>query len=291
MTILVTAASGRLGRLVIDALLTRGASPADLVAGARDTTKLADVARRGIRVVELDYTRPETIAPAVAGVDSMLLVSGTDFGNRVPQHRAVIEAAKAAGVAKLAYTSGPKADTSEHVLMPEHRGTEQAIAEVGVPAVLLRNNWYTENYEQDVAIAASTGVIAAATGTGRVASAPRRDYAEAAAVVLLEDGHVGNVYELGGDEPWTFAELAAAASEVLERDVEFVAQSPSERVASLIAAGLDEGTAGFVAAIDEGIARGDLAGSDGTLSRLIGRPTTPLVDALREIVDAQRAAA
>ncbi|GAA2036142.1 SDR family oxidoreductase [Agromyces tropicus] len=291
MTILVTAASGHLGRLVVEALLDRGAAPADVVAAARDTSKLADLAARGIRTVELDYTRPETIAPALAGVDAMLLVSGTEFGERVAQHRNVIEAAKAAGVGKLAYTSGPKADTSELVLIPEHRGTEEVIAEVGVPAVILRNNWYTENYAQDVALAAETGVVAAATGEGRVASAPRRDYAEAAAVVLLEDGHVGEVYELGGDEPWTFAELAAAASEVLDRDVAFVDQTPAERVASLVGAGLDEGTAGFVAALDAGIARGDLADSDGTLARLIGRPTTPLADALRELAPGARAAA
>lgn len=281
MTVLVTAASGHLGRLVVDALLERGAAPADIVAGARDTARLTDAASRGIRVVELDYSRPETIARALDGVDSVLLISGTEFGSRVAQHRNVIEAAKAAGVAKLVYTSGPKADVSELVLMPEHRGTEEVIAEVGVPAVILRNNWYTENYAQDVALAATTGVIAAATGSGRVASAPRADFAEAAAVVLLEDGHIGEVYELGGDEPWTFAELATAASVVLGRDVVHVAQTPAERVASLVAAGLDEGTAGFVAAIDEGIARGDLAESDGTLARLIGRPTTPLVDALR----------
>lgn len=284
MTILVTAASGHLGRLVIDALLQRGAAPADVVAAARDTAKLTEVASRGIRIVELDYTRPETIARALDGVDSVLLISGTEFGERVAQHRNVIEAAAAAGVTKLVYTSAPKATDSELVLAPEHAATEQAIAASGVPAVILRNNWYTENYAADVAAAATTGVIASAAGAGRVASAPRRDFAEAAAAVLLEDGHVGSVYELGGDEPWTFEELAAAASVVLERDVTFVAQAPAERIASLVGAGLDEGTAGFVAAIDEGIARGDLAESDGTLSRLIGRPTTPLVDALREAV-------
>jgi NAD(P)H dehydrogenase (quinone) len=293
MTILVTAAAGQLGRLVIDALLERGAAPADVVAAARDTAKLTEIASRGIRTVELDYARPETIARALDGVDSVLLISGTEFGERVAQHRNVIEAAAAAGVTKLAYTSAPKATETELVLAPEHAATEQAIAASGVPAVILRNNWYTENYAADVAAAATTGVIASAAGAGRVASAPRRDFAEAAAAVLLEDGHVGSVYELGGDEPWTFEELAAAASVVLERDVTLVAQAPDERVASLVGAGLDEGTAGFVAAIDEGIARGDLAGSDGTLSRLIGRPTTPLVDALREAVGgtAARAAA
>ncbi|HET6948925.1 MAG TPA: SDR family oxidoreductase [Acidimicrobiales bacterium] len=291
MTILVTAASGHLGRLVVEALLERGAAPADVVAAARDTAKIADLAARGIRTVELDYARPETIAPALEDVDAMLLVSGTEYGERVTQHRNVIEAAKAAGVGKLVFTSAPKADTSELVLIPDYRATEQIIADVAVPAVILRNSGYTENYAQDVAGAASSGVIAAATGAGRVASAPRSDYAEAAAVVLLEDGHLGEVYELGGDAPWTFAELADAASVALDRNVAFVDQTPEERVASLVAAGLDEGTAGFVAAIDEGIARGDLAASDGTLSRLIGRPTTPLADALADLVGARRAAA
>lgn len=291
MTILVTAANGHLGRLVVDALLARGADPAEVVAGARDTSKLSDLAARGIRTVELDYDRPDSIATALDGVDRVLLISGTEFGRRVAQHGNVIAAAKAAGVAQLVYTSAPKATTTELVLAPEHRGTEEAIAASGVPSVILRNNWYTENYAADVAQAAATGVIGAATGTGRVAAAPRADFAEAAAVVLLEDGHVGRVYELAGDEPWSFDELAAAASEVLGRDVAFVAQTPEERVAALVAAGLDEGTAGFVAAIDEGIARGDLAESDGTLSRLIGRPTTPLVDALRDVVGAQAAAA
>jgi NAD(P)H dehydrogenase (quinone) len=282
MTILVTAASGQLGRLVIDALIERGVAPADLVAAARDTAKLADAASRDIRIAELDYARPETIAPALAGVDAVLLISGTEFGQRVAQHRNVIEAAAAAGISKLVYTSAPKATDTELVLAPEHAATEQAIAASGVPAVILRNNWYTENYAADVAAAAVSGTIASAAGAGRVASAPRRDFAEAAAAVLLEDGHVGSVYELGGDAPWTFEELAVAASVVLDREVTFVAQAPDERIASLVAAGLDEGTAGFVAAIDEGIARGDLAESDGTLSRLIGRPTTPLVDALRD---------
>lgn len=292
MTVLVTAASGNLGRLVVDALLARGAAPAEIVAAARDTAKLTDAASRGIRVAELDYTRPETIAAALDGVDAVLLISGTAFGDRAAQHRNVIDAAAAAGVSKLVYTSAPKATESELVLAPEHAATEEAIAASGVPAVILRNNWYTENYAADVAAAAETGVIAAAAGAGRVASAPRRDFAEAAAAVLLEDGHLGNVYELGADEPWTFEELAAAASVVLGRDVAYVALTPDERVASLVAAGLDEGTAGFVAAIDEGIARGDLGETDGTLARLIGRPTTPLVDALREMVGgAQRAAA
>jgi len=290
MTILVTAASGQLGRLVVDALLERGAQPADVVASARDTSKLAGVAARGIRAVELDYTRPETITAALDGVDTVLLISGSEPGSRLAGHRNVIDAAKAAGVAKLVYTSAPQATTADYALGGDHKATEEAIAASGVPAVIVRHNWYTENYAADVSRAASTGVIAASVGDGRVASATRADYADGDAVVLLEDGHVGQVYEFGGDVAWDYSELAAAAAEVVGRDVTYQRLSTEEHVAALEGFGLDAGTAGFVAAIDTGIRAGLLADADGTLSRLIGRPTTPLVDGLRAAVEVPAAA-
>ncbi|MDQ0893551.1 NAD(P)H-binding protein [Agromyces ramosus] len=290
MTILVTAASGQLGRLVVESLLARGAAPDTIVATARDTSKLAELAARGIRTAELDYARTETIAPALEGVDAVLLVSASEPGNRVALHQNVIDAAAAAGVAKLVYTSAPKATTADFVLAPEHKATEEAIAASGVPAVILRNNWYTENYAADVSRAASTGVIAASVADGRVASATRADYADAAAVVLLEDGHLGQVYELAGDLAWDYSELAAAASEVVGREVTFQPLSTSEHIAALEGFGLDAGTAGFVAAIDTGIRDGVLGDSDGTLSRLIGRPSTPLVEGLRAAVDDRVAA-
>ncbi len=282
MTVLVTGATGHLGRLVVDRLLARGVAASDIVAGARDTAKAADLAARGVTVVPLDYTQPETIAAALDGVDSVLLISSSEVGQRAPQHQAVIDAA--AGVTKFVYTSAPKATTSDLVLAPEHKATEEAIAAAGLPAVILRNNWYTENYAADVVRARETGVIAASVGEGRVASANREDYADAAAVVLIEDGHVGQVYELAGDVAWTYADLAAAAAEVLGRDVTYQALSPEEHAAALEAAGLDAGTVGFVVALDAGIREGALADTDGTLSRLIGRPTTPLVEGLRALV-------
>ncbi|GAA1830061.1 NAD(P)H-binding protein [Agromyces salentinus] len=282
MTILVTAASGQLGRLVLDALLTRGAEPSTIVAGARDTSKLADVEARGIRTVELDYAKPDTIAAALDGVDTVLLVSGSEVGQRVAQHRNVVDAAKAAGVAKLVYTSAPNATTAEYPLAPEHKATEEAIAESGVPAVIVRNNWYIENYAADVARAAASGVIVASAGEGRITGATRADLADAAAVVLLEDGHVGEVYELSGDEAFGFAELAAAASAISGREVAYTPLTSEQHVAALQGAGLDAGTAGFVAAIDEGIARGVLDVPTGGVSRLTGRPATPLVDGLRQ---------
>ena len=278
MTILVTGATGNLGRLIIAALQERGADPQSIVAGARDTAQAAGL---GVRAGHLDYTDPASIATALDGIDTVVLVSGSEVGQRVAQHRAVIEAAKDAGVAKFIYTSAPKASTSDLVLAPEHKATEELIAAAGLPAVILRNNWYTENYAADLARAAETGVLAAGAGEGRVASASRKDFAEAAAVVALEDGHIGQVYELGGDVAWTYSDLAAAFSEITGRPVSYRALSVDEQLTALREAGLDEGTAGFVAALDAGIRDGALADTDGTLSRLIGRPTTPLVDGLR----------
>ncbi|WP_314645947.1 SDR family oxidoreductase [uncultured Microbacterium sp.] len=283
MTILVTGATGHLGRLVIDSLLARGATPDDIVAGVRDLDRASDLTDRGVRAVVVDYDRPDTITDALHGVDSVLLISGSEVGRRVDQHRAVIDAAAAAGVTKLVYTSAPKATTSDLVLAPEHKATEELISASGVPAVILRNNWYTENYAGTIEQARATGTFAASVGDGRVASASRRDFAEAAAVVLLDDGHIGQVYELGGDVAWDYDELAAAVSEVIGATVEYRRVTPDEHLAVLAEAGLDEGTAGFVVALDAGIAAGALADSDGTLSRLIGRPTTPLAEGLRAL--------
>ncbi len=280
MTILVTAASGQLGRLVLDSLLARGVAPADVRAGARTPAALAGYAERGVDVVHLDYDDPASVAAAVKGVDRVLLVSGSAVGRRVDQHRAVIDAAAAEGVQHLVYTSAPRADATTLVLAPEHHATEELVRASGVPFTLLRNNWYAENYAQDLATARETGVVVTSAGEGRVASAARADYAEAAAVVLTESGHEGQVYELAGDQAWTFDVLAAALSEVLGRDVELRQVSSDERVALLERVGLDAGTAGFVTALDGNIRDGDLAFTDGTLSRLIGRPTTPLAEAL-----------
>ncbi|MFK3835600.1 SDR family oxidoreductase [Microbacterium sp. NPDC087868] len=283
MTILVTGATGQLGRLVIDSLLERGAEPSSIVAGVRDLTKASDIAARGVRTAVVDYDRADTIAAALEGVDSVLLISGSEVGRRTAQHQAVIDAAKAAGVGKLVYTSAPKAPTSDLVLAPEHKATEELIAASGIPAVILRNNWYTENYAGDIAQARETGVVAASVGDGRVASASRKDFADAAAVVLLEDGHLGQAYELGGDVAWTYDELAAAIAEVIGSPVEYRALTAEEHAAALESAGLDAGTVGFVTALDAGIRDGALADTDGTLARLIGRPTTPLVEGLRPL--------
>lgn len=281
MSLVITAATGQLGNLVIDALLRSGVAAASITGTGRTEQKLAHLAERGIRTAVADYSDQAALESAFAGADAVLLISGSEVGQRVAQHATVINAAKAAGVGRIVYTSAPRATTSELILAPEHKATEELIAASGIPATILRNGWYTENYAGALGQAAATGEIAASVGDGRVASASRADYAEAAAVVLADASHAGKVYELSGDVAWTHAELAEAAAEVLQRPVSFRALSPEEHLAALGQAGLDEGTAGFVVALDGNIRDGLLAETSGDLARLIGRPTTPLRDGLK----------
>ena len=283
MTYLVTAASGHLGRLAVEALLADGIAPTHIVAGARSPEKVADLAAWGVATVELDYDRPETISAALEGVDRVLLISGSVPGARLVGHRNVIDAAQAAGVERLVYTSAPHASSFDYALGADHRATEAAIAASGIPSVVVRNNWYTENYEGDLARAAETGVVASSVGDARIASASRADYAAGAAAVLVQDGHVGEVYEFAGDVAWTFEDFAAAAAEVLGRDVVYERLTREQLAAGLEASGADAGTVGFVVGLDEAIGGGVLATSDGTLSRILGRPTTPLVEGLRAL--------
>jgi NAD(P)H dehydrogenase (quinone) len=281
MTIVVTGATGQLGSLAIDSLLARGIAASDIVAAGRSAEKLAPLAGLGVQTVRIDFTEPASLEAAFAGAGSVLLVSASEPGQRVAQHANAIDAAKGAGVRHLVYTSAPRADTTELVLAPEHKATEELLVASGVPFTILRNNWYTENYAGAFAQARETGRVVGNTGEGRVASATRVDFADAAAVVLTTDGHLGATYELGGDAAWDFHELAAVFAVVADREVVYTPVTPEERRAALLEAGLDEGTAGFVVALDSNIAAGTLAEVTGDLSRLIGRPTTPLLDAVR----------
>ncbi|MCU1542924.1 MAG: family oxidoreductase [Microbacteriaceae bacterium] len=280
MSLIVTAASGNLGRLVVESLLARGTAPADIVATARKPESLNALADRGVRVARLDYNEPATVSAVVEPGDILLLVSGSEVGKRAEQHTAVIAAAKDAGVARIVYTSAPRATTSALVLAPEHKATEETLVASGVPFTILRNGWYTENYVGQVEKGRATGAIEASVGDGRVASASRKDYADAAAVVLREAGHEGSVYELSGDAAWTFDDLAAAISDIVGREVAYTRLTPDEHAALLASRGLDDGTVGFVVALDGNIRDGLLGETSGDLSRLIGRPTTPLAEGL-----------
>lgn len=282
--IAVTGATGHLGALVIDSLLTTQ-DPASIVAIVRDATRATALAEKGVQVREATYDDPTALVAALQDVDRLLLISGSEPGKRVPQHTNVVNAAKAAGVGRIAYTSAPHADVSTLVLAPDHKATEEVLRASGVPFTILRNNWYTENYVQTVEQAKATGVIVAATGNGRVASASRADYAAAAAVVLIGDGHESRIYELSGDVAWTFSDLAAAVSTIIGQPVTYQAVSPEDLVTILTEqAGLPQGTAAFVSALDANIANGDLADATSDLRTLIGRPTTPLAEGLRAAV-------
>ena len=213
--------------------------------------------------------------------DVLLLVSGSEPGGRVAQHRNVIEAAQRAGVARIVYTSAPSATDTTLVLAPEHAATEEIIRASGLPSTILRNGWYTENYLPAFQQADRTGLVPTSTGAGRVASAPIADYAEAAAVVLTSDSDSDQVIELSGDTAWSFAELAAAFGEVLGREVTHQDLTADQHRQALLDAGLDEGTAGFVVALDANIAEGVLAVTTGDLGRIIGRPTTPMPETVK----------
>lgn len=280
MTIVITGATGHLGRLIVDALLRDGTPASDIVATGRNIEKLADLQAQGVRVVRADYTDPASLVAAFTGADTLMLVSGTEFGKRAEQHAAAIDAARAAGIQRIVYTSAPKATTSALVLAPEHKATEEYLQASGIPFTILRNGWYTENYAQQAAQAAESGVVLASAGEGRVASASRKDYADAAAAVLVATGHEGRTFELSGDEAWDYTQLAAALTEVLGRPVVYTPVSSQEHLDVLLAAGLDEGTAGFVVALDSNTRDGLLAGTSGELRELIGRPTTPLKEGL-----------
>lgn len=281
MSFVVTGATGHLGRLAVEALLRRGTAPDQIVAAGRSVEKLDDLAARGVRVAQIDYTKPETLVSPFAGAEALLLVSGSEVGQRVAQHSNVVTAAKQLGVGRIVYTSAPHADTSALVLAPEHKVTEQLIRDSGIPFTLLRNNWYTENYVSTLEQARTTGTVVGSAGAGRVASATRADFADAAAVVLAGTGHDGAVYELAGDTAWGFDELASTIGTILEREVTYTPVAPEEHLAILTAAGLDAGTAGFVVALDGNIRDGALAEASGVLSGLIGRPTTSLEAGLR----------
>ncbi|WP_454196225.1 SDR family oxidoreductase [Nocardia sp. Marseille-Q1738] len=279
MTVAVTGASGQLGRLVVEALLRQGST--DVVAIARDPQKVADLAARGVDVRRADYGDAAALDRALDGVDRVLLISGNEFGARVAQHANVIRAAERAGVELLAYTSIPGATDNPLILAQEHKGTEAVLAESTVPYALLRNGWYWENYLGGLEHAVRSGVLHGAAGEGRVAGAARADYAEAAARVLTTDGHAGRVYELGGSESLTYAELAQVISEAAGKPVRYQDLSEDDYAAALAGAGLPAEYARALADADTGISQGILDVRSGDLEKLLDRPATPAVDVFR----------
>ena len=277
--ITVTAATGQLGRLVVADLLDRGVPAGEITAAVRTPSKAADLADRGVRVVEADYDRPETLVPAFTGTDRLLLISGSETGRRIPQHRNAVDAARAANVGLIVYTSIYKASDSSLKLAAEHAVTEDAIRASGLPFVFLRNGWYLENYTGQVAQTVSNGAVLGAAGDGRVSAATRADFAAAAAAVLV-DPVAGSIYELGGDEAFTMSELADEISSQSGTTVVYRNLPEAEYARTLAGFGIPGPFAEILADSDRGISVGDLQVDTGDLRRLIGRPTTSLADAV-----------
>jgi NAD(P)H dehydrogenase (quinone) len=280
MSLVVTGATGRLGRLVVEALLERGVAASEIIATGRDIKKINDLADRGVTVRQADFDEPDGLAAAFAGGDKLLLVSTSTVGQRFAGHRAAIDAARAAGVSLVAYTSITRADTSGVKLAVEHRETEQYLRDSGIPFTFLRNSWYRENYTSGLTGYLEQGGVAGSAGDGRVSAASLADYAAAAAAVLATEGHAGAVYELGGDEAFTLAELAAQIGAASDREITYT-DMPAQQFAELLTSvGLPKDYADVLADADLGLGRGELFTDSGDLRRLIGRPTTTLSEAI-----------
>jgi NAD(P)H dehydrogenase (quinone) len=284
MSIVVTAASGQLGRLTVEALLARGVPASDIVATSRDVTRIKDFADRGVVVRRADFAEPGSLPQAFEGADKLLLISTTTVDERVANHRRAIDAAVAAGASLIAYTSMLRADTSATALSVTHRATEEYLRE-RAPSVLLRNGWYLENYTAQLPQVLRGGAVVGAAGQGRISAATRADYADAAAVVLTTGGHVGKVYELGGDEAFTLAELAAAISAATGKQIEYADLPADEFTRVLTEAGVPAELAHVLVDADLAMGRGELFTDSVDLRRLIGRPTATPAEAITAALD------
>ena len=278
--IVVTGATGQLGRLTLHALL-RSVPAQEIVAAVRTPAKAQDLAALGVTVREADYTKPETLDAAFAGADKLLLISSNEIGQRAAQHRAAIDAARRAGVQLIAYTSVLNAGDSLLGLAGEHRETEAMLADSGLPFVLLRNGWYTENYTASLPTALAHGARIGAAGNGRISSAARVDYAEAAAAVLTREGQAGKVYELAGDASYTLVELAGEVAAQSGKPVVYQDMTEADYKAALIGVGLPEVVAALLSDSDAAAAKGALFDDGHQLSALIGRPTTPMAASVK----------
>lgn len=272
MKIGITGATGQLGRLVVNKLKEK-VSADNIVALVRSPEKATEL---GVEAREADYDKPETLTSALAGIDTLLLISGSEVGQRARQHRSVLEAAKKTGVKRIVYTSLLHADTSSLSLADEHRATEADIKSSGIPYTLLRNGWYTENYTSSVPGALAGGAFIGSAGEGKISSAARADYAEAAVTVLTAEGHEGKVYELAGDDAYTLSDLAAEISRQTGKDIPYKNLSQADYAAALQSFGLPEGLAQAIASWDVAASKGDLFDDQHQLSKLIGHSTTPL---------------
>ncbi|MGC4044395.1 MAG: SDR family oxidoreductase [Armatimonas sp.] len=278
MSIAVTGATGQLGRLVVEALKAR-VPASEIVAMVRTPEKAVDL---GVAVRPGDYTQPETLEQSLAGVDTLLLISSNEIGQRAAQHANVITAAKKAGVKRIVYTSLLRADTSTISLAAEHLATEETLKASGVPFTILRNGWYTENHTGSISGALAGGAFLGSASDAKFSSAARADFAEAAAVALTTEGHEGNIYELAGDTPYTLSDFAAELSRQTGKEIPYKDLPQAEYGKILAGFGIPQDFANAIAGWDVSAAQGDLLDSTHQLSTLIGRPTTPFAETIAE---------
>lgn len=282
MKIGITGATGHLGKIVVSELKEK--IPADrIVALVRSPQKASDL---GVEIREADYDKPQTLNTALKGIDTLLLISASEVGKRSAQHKNVIEAAGKAGVKWIIYTSLLHADTSSLSLAGEHLATEAALKDSGIPFTFLRNGWYSENYTGSLSGALASGAYIGSAGDGKISLAPRKDYAEAAVAVLTSEGHQGKVYELAGDEAYTLSDLAAEISRQTGKDIPYKDLPEAEYVNILKSFGLPEGLPQAIASWDVCASKGDLFDDSHQLSKLIGRPTTPLSESVADALKA-----
>ena len=280
MKIAITGATGQLGNLIIEQLLQLTAAQ-NIVALVRNVDKAEHFKTQGIELREFDYDRPETLVPALLGIDKLLLISANEIGRRTPQHQAVINAAKVAGVPYLAYTSLLRADTSPLGLAQEHRETEKLIQDSGITYTFLRNNWYSENYLAGVAHTIEIGTLFGAAQDGRISSASRIDYAEAAAKVLTSTGHENKTYELAGSESFSLSDLATFIGQAVNKDIIYQNLSAEEYTQGLTQAGLPAGLVDVIVDADIQTIQGAMYSASKDLEQLIGHKTTSIQDAIK----------
>ncbi|RZK51507.1 MAG: SDR family oxidoreductase [Pedobacter sp.] len=280
MKIAITGATGQLGKVVVEKLKEKTATE-NLVALVRNPEKASELA---VETRVFDYTKPETLVTSLEGIETLLLISGNEIGQRETQHKNVIDAAKEAGVKHIVYTSLLHAATSEMALAPEHLATENALTSSGITYTILRNGWYTENYAGSISGAIQAGAFIGSAGDGKISSATREDFAEAAAVVLATEGHDNKIYELGGDEPYTLGDLAAEISKQTGKEIAYNNLPEADYANILVSFGLPDGFAKVLADSDAKAANGSLYTEDKTLSNLIGRPTTPLANVVKNFI-------
>jgi len=280
MKIGVTGSTGQLGRIVLEELKKRGAGD-QVIALARSVEKAADL---GLEAREFDYNNPETLSKSLKGIDRLLLISSSEVGKRAVQHRNVISAAKEAGVKWIIYTSLLRADQSSLSLAGEHLETEKLLKESGIAYTILRNGWYNENYAGSIPGALGAGSFLGSAGDGKISSAARADFAEAAATVLLDESHQGKVYELAGDRAYTLESLAEEISKQSGKQIPYTNLPAEEYAKILTQIGLPEGLALAIAGWDVSASIGDLFEDGKTLSQLIGRPTTPMAETVKDFI-------